>query len=143
MAAEALGIGASVVTFVGVAGHIVQGCQYVPSILNDIDDAPDDILDMNASITLFESILLQLQAVLQQLDSSGVPVDHLSTVEVALKYGDDAVAALQKAAARIKNPNTRWCRIRVAFKNGKYAKYWDRLEKAKGFISVAQGGRLL
>jgi hypothetical protein len=70
-------------------------------------------------------------------------VDHLSTVQVALEYSDDAVMALQKAVARIKNPKTRWGRIRVASAKGKYAKYLDRLEKAKGFISVIQGGLLL
>jgi hypothetical protein len=39
MAAEAVGLGASVLTFAGLAGTVLQGCVSLRSILDDVKDA--------------------------------------------------------------------------------------------------------
>jgi hypothetical protein len=143
MAAEAVGIGASVVAFIGITGQIAQGCQYIRTVLSDIHNAPSDLMALCAGVALFESNLLQFQKILQELDEVGIPVIHLSAIQDALDFSEKAVAGLIMSIAGNKDIGTRWGRIQFAFAKGKCAKYLDRVEKAKGFVSVAQAGLLL
>ena len=57
MAAEAVGLGASVLTFVGLAGTILQGCVSLRSILDDVKDAPTDLRALKRELAIFESYL--------------------------------------------------------------------------------------
>ena len=56
--AEALGIAGSVAGLVGISGQILQGCQYVRTLIDDVRDASDDLQVLKTEIDLFERTMI-------------------------------------------------------------------------------------
>lgn len=70
--AEALGLAASVIAVVGLAGQVLQGCQNIKSWVGDFNSAPKDI-----------------QLLMRELDSI------LESAKIAERLGKDGDANLQ------------------------------------------------
>ncbi|EHK96419.1 hypothetical protein M7I_7868 [Glarea lozoyensis 74030] len=128
--AEAIGVGASVVAFIGLAGQVAQGCQYIRTLLDDIKDASEDVQSNT----------------LQELADSGVAVEadaHALATRLALSYSEEALELLQGLLAKTKDTGRIWSKVRFASGKSKYAKHVSRIERAKGYIEAAHAGILL
>ncbi|KAG0650784.1 hypothetical protein D0Z07_2212 [Hyphodiscus hymeniophilus] len=144
--AEAIGLGASVIAFVGIAGQAVQGCQYIRDVLNDIQDAPDDLRSLCSEIKLFELNLQGLQHVLQHFADSGVPIEaggHGLATRLALEYSKETVAKLFEFVTKLSQARGRWRRFRFALGKTSCGKNVARMERAKSYLAVAQANILL
>ncbi|KAF7902624.1 hypothetical protein EAF00_002527 [Botryotinia globosa] len=49
--AEAIGLGASVIAFIGLAGQLVQGCEYVRRTIDAIKEADGDVRELRSELT--------------------------------------------------------------------------------------------
>ncbi len=141
--AEAIGLGASVVAFIGLAGQIAQGCQFARTVLDDVKDAPEDLRCLRTEIRLFEVTVDGFKNLLADIIDLGIPAGQTATVQLALDYSEEAVAGLLKLINKDKHRGSRWGQIRFAFVKDKCAKHVARLERAKGYLSAAQAGILL
>jgi len=143
--AEAIGLGASVVAFIGLAGQVAQGCKFVRDILGDVKDASNDIRALRTEIQLFELTLNHFQASLADIEAAGIPVpaSYGVGIELALEYSEEAMASLLGLIAQKAGGETITTRIKFAFKKDKCSKHLGRLERAKGYVSTAQASILL
>jgi hypothetical protein len=69
-AVAALGVGASVVSFIGFAGQILQGCHYISNLFDDIKDAPETLSYLGAEVKAFRIVLHGFQQALQSVGQS-------------------------------------------------------------------------
>lgn len=143
--AEAIGLGASVVAFIGLAGHVAQGCQVARSLLDDIKAASDDVRGIRTEIQLFELTVDHLKATLAGVQDAGIPFPASSqaAVELALEYGEEAVAKLLGILAKWKDSESLRSRIKFAFGKERCAKQIARIGRANGYISTAQASIVL
>jgi hypothetical protein len=141
--AEALGLGANVVAFIGLAGQVIQGCQYIKTILDDVKDAPDDIRSLHTEINLLTRTLETFKNALVELSHSETHVEIGGEAKLALDYCEEAIAGLLKSILKIKRPGSKWGQIKFAFSKDKVSKHIGRVERAKGYIATAQASILL
>jgi hypothetical protein len=130
--AEAIGLGASVVAFIGLAGQVIQGCQYTHTILDDVKNAPDDIRSLHTEINLLD----------RTLETFNHEVIGAET-KLALDYCEEAMAGLLKLILKIRKTGNSWSQIKFAFSKDKISKHISRVERAKGYISTAIASILL
>ncbi|EPE37154.1 hypothetical protein GLAREA_09317 [Glarea lozoyensis ATCC 20868] len=144
--AEAIGVGASVVAFIGLAGQVAQGCQYIRTLLDDIKDASEDVQSLRTEVKIFQLTLETFRNTLQELADSGVAVEadaHALATRLALSYSEEALELLQGLLAKTKDTGRIWSKVRFASGKSKYAKHVSRIERAKGYIEAAHAGILL
>ncbi|KAH8794135.1 hypothetical protein BGZ57DRAFT_749677 [Hyaloscypha finlandica] len=141
--AEAIGLGASVIAFIGLTGQVLQGCRYIQTILNDIDDVADDFRNLKTEVNLFELTIEGFKRALVDIADSGISQDQTAAVQIALDYADEAVSDVLKFIAKHKKLGSKWSNIRLAFTKDKCAKYSSRMGRAKSYISAVQAGVLL
>jgi hypothetical protein len=143
--AEAIGLGASVVAFIGLAGQVAQGCKFVRDVLGDIKDASNDIRALRTEIQLFELAVDHFQASLAEVEAAGIPVpaSYSVGIKLALEYSEEATASLLGLVAKKSGGETIKSRVKFAFKKDKCSKHLGRLGRAKGYISTAQASILL
>jgi len=141
--AEAIGLGASVIAFIGLTGQVLQGCRYIQTILNDIDDVADDFRNLKTEVNLFELTIEGFKRALVDIADSGISQDQTAAVQIALDYADEAVSDVLKFIAKHKKLGSKWSNTRLAFTKDKCAKYSSRMGRAKSYISAVQAGVLL
>jgi hypothetical protein len=141
--ADPIGLGASVIAFIGLTGQVLQGCRFVQTILNDIDDAADDFRNLKTEVNLFELTIDGFKRALVDIADSGISQDQTAAVQIALDYAEEAVSDLLKFIAKHKKSGSKWSKIRLAFTKDKCAKYSSRMGRAKSYISAVQAGVLL
>jgi hypothetical protein len=144
--AEAIGLGGSVVAFIGLAGQVAQGCQYIGTLLDDIKDASEDLRSLRTEVKIFQLTLEIFRNTLQELADSGVAVEadgQALATKLALCYSEEALELLQGLLARRKDTGRMWGKIRFASAKSKCAKHVSRIERAKGYIEAAHAGILL
>jgi hypothetical protein len=59
-----LSLGASTVAFIRIAGQILQGCQYIYNFVDDVREAPNDLLYFKTEIKGFRAAILGFQRIL-------------------------------------------------------------------------------
>ncbi|CAG8971653.1 hypothetical protein HYALB_00003121 [Hymenoscyphus albidus] len=141
--AEAISLGASIIAFIGLAGQIAQGCSYVRTLIDDIDDAPDDMRGLQREIRLYEGTNETFREALSNLEESGIPTQQSSYVQLALKFGNETLSNLTEFIERKTKSGRRLGQVRFAFGKGKCAKHAEQIERAKEFLSMAQAGIIL
>jgi hypothetical protein len=144
--AEAIGLGSSVVAFIGLAGQVAQGCQYIRTLLDDIRDASEDLQSLRTEVKIFQLTLETFRNTLEEIADSGVAVEadgQALATKLALSYSEEALELLQGLLARRKDTGRIWGKIRFASGKSKCAKHVSRIERAKGYIEAAHAGILL
>jgi hypothetical protein len=132
--AEALGVAGSVVSFIGLAGQIAQGVNYLYNFFDSVQDAPSDI-------RLLVEELKALGDVLDEVDGDQIDTAPLQT---ALQRCKDVIRDLeglvQKSKLTSEQSKTRklWSQMGTAFRNEKFRKYIERLERAKTTVLYAR-----
>jgi hypothetical protein len=125
--AEALGITGSIVSFVGLAGQVAQGVNYLYNFFNSMQDAPSDIKSLAAELKLLGTIL----------DEVNRDVVDSAALGAALQLCKDIIGELeglvQKSDLTSKQSKVKrlWSQMSTAFRNEEFRKYIERLERAK------------
>jgi hypothetical protein len=125
--AEALGIAGSVVSFVGLAGQIAQGVNYLYNFFNSMQDAPSDIKSLAAELKILGTIL----------DEVNRDVVDSAALGAALQLCKDTVAELealvQESNLTSKQSKVKrlWSQMSTVFRNEEFRKYIERRERAK------------
>jgi hypothetical protein len=143
--AEALGVGASVVGFIGLAGQILQGCHYISTLFDDIKDAPETLLYLWTEIKAFRIVLQGFQQALQSMGQS-TNIDAASEqVITALTTSSTTIRDLKALLDKHSHQGKRdwWKAFKVAVVKSIFMKHCDRLEKAKIDILLAQSSVVL
>ncbi|KAF7911008.1 uncharacterized protein EAF01_002516 [Botrytis porri] len=99
---EAIGSGASVIAFLGLAGQLVQGCEYVCRTIDRIKEADDDVREFRSEVSSLELIIDSFRNVLQDLETSGVQLTasgRMHAVRSVLNTAQEAVQNLIKLIA--------------------------------------------
>jgi hypothetical protein len=122
------------VSFVGFAGQVAQGVNYLYNFFKDIKDAPGDIKSLAEELKLLATILDEVSR--DGLDS--VPL------KVALQRCKDVIGELEDLIRR-SNLTTEqskmrkvWSQMGAAFRNQKFRKYTEQLERAKSMLLHAK-----
>lgn len=125
--AEALGVAGSLTSFIGLAGQVAQGVNYLYNFFNSMKDAPKDIRSLATELKILGTILAEVNR--DGIDSA--------PMRAALQCCKDATGDLE-GLVRKSNLTTDqskarrvWSQMGVAFRNEKFRKYTDRLERAK------------
>jgi hypothetical protein len=137
--AELFGLGASAIAFIGLAGQVLQGCQYVHDFIDNIRDAPDGLRHYHTEISSFRSAVLGFQEVLQAIKPFARIENSAEQALLALQSGgaiDDLKAFLQNFERS--REKELWRSIKLARKRSELAKYVARLGEAKVNILLAQ-----
>jgi hypothetical protein len=127
MAAEALGFGASVAAFIGLAGQIVSGCQYISNLLDDARDAPKDLRALRNEVETVQGSVSFFQKTLSLLDQDNICDEAKSTLEETAS----AVKELRELVDEFCTGSRRLGGLKVAFKKQRIEKSVKRLQCAK------------
>lgn len=133
-------IAASVVAFVGIAGQLLQGVSTVYNFLSDVQDAPDEIQQLNAELNLLKTILESMITYPEAICGSKEAFD---SVGVAMEMVQNQVTKLKELVVKynIKSIGRRkllWSNVNVAFRKKKFAKYILNLDRARKLLEMAQ-----
>jgi hypothetical protein len=132
--AEALGVAGSVVSFIGLAGQIAQGVNYLYNFFDSVQDAPSDI-------RLLVEELKALRDVLDEVDGDQIDSAPLQT---ALQRCKDVIRDLEglvqksKLTSEQSKPRKLSSQMGTAFRNEKFRKYIERLGRAKTTVLYAR-----
>lgn len=141
--AEAIGLGASVVAFIGTAGQVLQGWQYISTLLDAIKDAPDDIKSLYTEVNMLIRILTGFKTVLTDISRLSDHAAIESETKQALEYCEEAMAGLLKFLLKIKRAGTKWSQLNFAFSKDKVSKHLSRIQSAKEHVLLAQATIIL
>lgn len=132
--AEALGVGASVVAFVGLAGQVAQGVAYLYNFFGAIQDAPADVQSLTEELKVLSPILDDIRrhgyenaSIRAALEQCNACVEELNALVTKSK-----LTTTQSKARKI------WSQLNVAFRSEKFQKHTERLERAKLALIPAQ-----
>jgi hypothetical protein len=132
-AIAAVGFGASVVSFVGITGQILQGCQFICDYIDEIKGAPKELQQMLLELKNFEAGLRSFQTTLDNAKGC-VDVNSLEEqIRHALNLAKSAVQDLRALVEKHAHNGKRdwWKNFKVAKKKNVFIKYRERLDKAK------------
>jgi len=139
---EALGVAASVIAVVGLAGQVVQGCQTLRTLLGDFKNAPADIQHLMRELDAIH----ESAKVAEQLEKKLEP-NFRGKLDPALRLCFDTVEEIR---TKIENTNgvlkdkgsgkraRGWHRLKVVFGKQGIQAAVDKLSRAKTDLVVAQ-----
>ena len=132
--AEALGVAGSVVSFIGLAGQVAQGVNYLYNFFDSVQDAPSDVRSLAGELKILSDILVDVHG----------DGDHTATLGAALQRCKEVVGDLeslvQKSKLTSEQSKTRkvWSQMSTAFRNEKFRKHIEKLERAKSTLLHAK-----
>ncbi|TGO19067.1 hypothetical protein BTUL_0006g01020 [Botrytis tulipae] len=132
-AVAAVSLGASVISFIGLTGQILQGCQYICDCFDDINGAPKEILNILEQLKCFEKGLRNFQYTLEKVKQSTDISESEDEIKLALELSGLTVKELQEFVNKYKRNgrNDWWKSFRFAKKKNIFTKYASRLYQAK------------
>jgi hypothetical protein len=138
--AELLGLGASAIAFISLAGQVLQGCQYVHDFIDNTRDAPNELRHYHTEILHFKSAVLGFQEVLQAIKPFAKTENSAKQALLALQSGGTAINESKAFLQKLEQSGEwdLWRSIKVARKKSELAKYVARLGGAKVNILLAQ-----
>ncbi|KAF7933952.1 uncharacterized protein EAE98_003661 [Botrytis deweyae] len=132
-AVAAVSLGASVISFIGLTGQILQGCQFICDCFDDINGAPKEILYILEQLKCFEKGLRNFQCTLEKVKQSTDISESEDEIKLALELSELTVKELQEFVNKYKRNgrNDWWKGFRFAKKKNVFTKYASRLHQAK------------
>jgi hypothetical protein len=131
---EALHVAGSVVSFIRLAGQVTQGVSYLYNFFNSMQDAPGDIRSLAEELKTLGDIL---EGVGQDgIDSKALTAALQRCKDVTGDLGD----LIQKSNLTSEQSKARklWSQMSTTFRNEKFQKYTERLERAKSTLLHAK-----
>ncbi|KAE8443215.1 hypothetical protein EG329_002083 [Mollisiaceae sp. DMI_Dod_QoI] len=133
--AEAFTLGATVVSVVGFAGQVLQGCAVVRAFLDDLKDAPGYIEDLKSIIVVFEASLTSLKSTLSEDNAS-------AELRPALEYSDKCIRDLEETIRKLRDEGPGWKRNLSAVRwKSKIVKQVENLKTARALLTGVQMNR--
>jgi hypothetical protein len=111
MAAEAVGLRASVLAFIGLAGQIVSGCQFISNLVDDTKDAREDLRTLSHEVKILQDSVIFFQNTLLLLDQNGTSKDILNTAKPIFEEIFQAIEHVQGFITRHKAKDSTWKEI--------------------------------
>lgn len=132
-AVAAVSLGASVISFIGLTGQILQGCQFICDCFDDINGAPKETLYILEQLKCFEKGLRNFQCTLEKVKQSTDISESEDEIKLALELSGLTVKELQEFVNKYKRNgrNDWWKGFRFAKKKNVFTKYASRLHQAK------------
>lgn len=142
---DPLSLGASAVAFIGLAGQVLQGCQYISNFIDDIVEAHDDLQYFKTEVKTFRAAVLGFQRILQRFEH----LTDLGTVaeQIGLALGSASLAIneLKTLVEKYECDGKRewWRNLKVASNKALFIKRIENLGRAKADIALAQSSAVL
>ncbi|TGO51154.1 hypothetical protein BCON_0167g00060 [Botryotinia convoluta] len=132
-AVAAVSLGASVISFIGLRGQILQGCQFICDCFDDINGAPKEILYILEQLKGFEKGLRNFQYTLEKVKQCTDITESEDEIKLALELSELTIKDLQEFVNRYKRNgrNDWWKGFKFAKKKNVFTKYASRLHQAK------------
>jgi hypothetical protein len=132
--AEALGVAGSLTSFIGLAGQVAQGVNYLYNFFSSMKDAPKDIKLLVAELKVLGTILDEVNR--DGIDSAPTR----AALQWCKEITGDLESLIRKNNLTTDQSKARrvWSQMGVAFRNEKFRKYTDRLERAKSTLLHAK-----
>ncbi|OBT60843.1 hypothetical protein VE03_09715 [Pseudogymnoascus sp. 23342-1-I1] len=134
--AEAIGLVPSIITVVGLAGQLIQGCQNIKAWVGNFNSAPKDIQDLIRELNSIEESAkitntLRIKIDRREVDLQLTPAlqQCLDAVEELRKYIVNADVVFQETNHSRKPRG--WQRLKVMFSKQVIRASVDRLSRAK------------
>jgi hypothetical protein len=142
---DPLSLGATAVAFIGIAGQVLQGCQYICDFVDDVREAPDDLLYFKTEIRGFRAAVLGFQRILQQFEHSANLETVAEQIGLALNSASLAINQLKTLIEKYEhNGKWDWWRdLKIARKKAQFVKCVENLGRAKADIALAQSSAVL
>lgn len=138
MAAEAIGLGASVVSFVGFTGQILQGCLFIRNFLDDMEDAPAYIQTLRSELLNFQT---SIQAFQSALGSENIIGEDARQV---LEFSNKSIAELQELLATLdKKRNGTLLNFSSVIRKNRIMKHVENLKSARLQLLSAQSNMIM
>ena len=147
---EAVGAAGSVLSIIGFAGQILQGLTFLCGFFGDIHDAPDDIGALVNELKALELIVNRINVIIAQTGSSASsialtpsslnPPASVGELKPTLDLCQFWVSKLRSLIVRYEptgkpsKARKGWNNFNVAFRNKKFLKYTDGLQRAKSSL---------
>lgn len=143
--ADLLSVGASVVAFIGLSGQVLHGCEYVYNLINNVRDAPEDLQNLGVEVQDFRTAVLSFQRLLQQFVYSTNFEVASEQIGSALKSASLAINDLKHLVGMHTHDGRRdwWKNIKAQKRKSMFAKFVERLRKAKADIALTQSNAIL
>jgi len=143
--AEPLSLGASVLAFIGLAGQVLQGCDYICDFVNSVQEASGDITNLQVELRSFKVAVLGFQTLLRQFEPSWSLDVAAEQIGMALNASSLAISELKALIEKYEGDGHRdwWRGVKIARKRAKFVKCVDRLGRAKTDIAMAQSSAIL
>ncbi|KAM0302802.1 hypothetical protein ACHAO8_011567 [Botrytis cinerea] len=127
-AVAAVSLGASAISFIGMAGQILQGCHFICDCFGDIDDSPK-----KNTLNVFEKVLRNFQSTLEEMKQPIEITESEDEIKLALEISVSIIRDLQESVNRYKHSGKNdWCKVfKFAKKKNVFTKYVSRLHQAK------------
>ncbi|KAI9643848.1 hypothetical protein NHQ30_007199 [Ciborinia camelliae] len=139
-AVAAVGLGASVISFIGLTGQILQGCQFVCDYLDDIKGAPKELQYILDHLKIFEGEIRNFK---YNLERAGKSIDILpleEAIERSLKLSESVIEDLRDLVNKYKHDGKKdwWKGFKFAKKKKVFSNYVHRLDSARIGVIGAQ-----
>ena len=147
-------VAAGIVGFIGLTGQILQGCNYISTLLSDIKDGPEIACTLRKELHAVESSLAHFKALLSELDAHPHLIPHGWNPNPALELCESAVHRLRKFVGgfpELHQDNTSvaggwsaqkkqigWQRLKFARNQVKLQKHVERLQSAREELELLQ-----
>jgi len=142
---DPLSLGTSAVAFIGLAGQVLQGCQYICNFVDDVREASDDLRYFKREIKGFRAAVLGFQRILQRFEDSASLETVAEQIGLSLNSASLAINELKTLVEKYEHGGKRdwWRDLKVARKRAQFVKCIESLGRAKTDISLAQSSAVL
>ncbi|TGO20355.1 hypothetical protein BPAE_0304g00100 [Botrytis paeoniae] len=132
-AVATVSLGASVISFIGLTGQILHGCQFICDCFYDINSAPKEIIYILEQLKGFEKGLRTFQCTLEKVKECTDITESEDEIKLALELSESTIKDRQEFVNKYKrNRRNDWRKsFRFAKKKNIFNKYASRLYQAK------------
>ncbi len=146
--AEAIGVAASIIAVVGLAGQVIQGCQNIKAWVGNYNSAPKDVQDLIQELNSIEEsrkVTDMIRATIdrQEIDIQLAPAlqQCLDVVRVLRRYIVDADMVFRESAHSKRSRG--WHRLKIMLGKEVITGFVGKLSRAKVQLVLVQSNVLL
>ena len=123
----------------------MQGCQYICNFVDDVREAPDDLLYFRTEIKGFRAAVLGFQRILQRFEQSANLETVAEQIGLALNSASLAINQLKALLEKYEHDGKKdwWRDLKIARKKAQFVKCVENLGRAKADIALAQSSAVL
>lgn len=142
---SSVALAASIAGLISLAGQILQGCQFIRNLLDDIRDAPEDIHTLSIYIETFQSSVQGFRQLLEQVERFGEKHGQNHEAKLALDLCNEGIQQLKGMVEAYCHSSKKelWRSLQAVSKKRAFLKCIEKLELSKTCLLVVQVNELL